>query len=283
MHIDEAGTVPESSLCFPVLLNRNSFGPRFRARAGDVWRAMQDVVSDQSTSVGWTPERYLAEQCMFVVREMTVKHHREIEFAQALVGRTWPSRSRRDILFTRECRLFGEPHVDAALVASATQEWAFLSRELRPQPVPASMYQEFRLIPGFPSVELPDFEARASQKVSEFSFQTWNVWMDPQAHLNHPTYVDLCDEGTSRMLAQHHIDAQLLIPVAETVQFKGAIGAQQVVSVETRLAGRCTGEVGVSAVLKHRVLVQGKVCALATTIRRLEGLPDGQWMEIFER
>ncbi|MCA0424792.1 MAG: hypothetical protein LCH61_16005, partial [Proteobacteria bacterium] len=94
-------TWPESAKPFPVVLQRNSFSPRLSARAGDVWRAMQDVVVDQSAAVGWTPARYESSGTLFIVRSMTVTHVRELRFEDQLVGRTWPVRARRDMLFTR--------------------------------------------------------------------------------------------------------------------------------------------------------------------------------------
>ena len=64
-------TWPGTAKAFPVVLQRNSFSPRLSARAGDVWRAMQDVVVDQSADVGWTPARYDSTNTMFVVRSMS--------------------------------------------------------------------------------------------------------------------------------------------------------------------------------------------------------------------
>ena len=61
-----------------MLLNRNAFGPWLVARAGDVWRAMQDVVVDQSSSLGGLDPGPLSRQgLMFIVRHMRVVHHRE--------------------------------------------------------------------------------------------------------------------------------------------------------------------------------------------------------------
>jgi acyl-CoA thioesterase FadM len=252
---------PPDTRSFPVLLQRNSFGPRLVARAGDVWRGMQDVVVDHSISVGWTPERFVQTGTMFIVRSMTVQHLRDVRFGESLQGRTWPSRARRDMLFTREVRLFSGEE----LVIIATQEWAYLSRALEPIRAGKDVYDAFPLHAGFPSVTLPDFERVDGAPVHHFGFTTWHLWMDPNDHVNHPAYVDYCDEGTHRVLAARHVDPQRLVPVAEEVHFRAAIAAEDEVTVETTYKGA----VGDAAVLGHRLLVKGKVAATATTVRRL--------------
>ena len=260
-------TFPNSARAFPVLLNRNAFGPRLVARAGDVWRAMQDVVVDQSSSVGWTPERYVSAGLMFIVRHMRVVHHREVRFAESLVGRTWPHRSRRDMLFTREVRLLdGED-----LVATATQEWALLTRALAPSRGNPDITRAFTLEAGFPSVDLPGYQRQEGAAVHHFAFRTWHLWMDAHAHANHPAYVDYCDEGLNRALAERGGEPSDLSPLAEEVHFRAAIGPDEAVDVETVLKG-AAGEVGVFG---HRILVRGKVCATATTFRRLVGAGPG--------
>lgn len=272
-------TVPAETRSFPVLLNRNAFGPRLVARAGDVWRAMQDVVVDQSSSVGWTPERFIASNTMFIVRTMTVTHHREVRFAESLVGRTWPSRARRDTFFTREVRLFSGDE----LVAAATQEWVYLSRDLQPTRAGADIYSAFKLVEGFPQVELPTFTPHEgpTPPVHHYAFRTWHLWMDPQAHVNHPAYVDYCDEGANRAVAARGIDPQRLECVAEQVHFRAAIGPDEEVSVETTYRGHA----GDDAVLAHRVLVKAsgadKLCATGVTVRRLADERGRGWHRAF--
>ena len=260
--------VPADTLAFPVVLQRNSFGPRLVARPGDVWRSIQDVVVDQSTSVGWSPERFVAANTMFVVRTMAVVHAREVRLGEALVGRTWPSKARRDMLFTREARLFS----GGELVAAATQEWAYLTRDLVPTRAGRDVYEAFSIRDGFPSVELPPFEAVEHAPVHHFRFHAWHTWMDALAHLNHPAYLDVCDEGTSRAVAAAGLGPQALSPVAEQVHFRAAIAGDDEVAVETWLKGRAAG----AAVLAHRLLVGEKVCATATTVRRLVGGDGGR-------
>lgn len=252
---------PPSTLPFQVTLQRHAFGPRLVARAGDVWRAMQDVVVDQSSSVGWTPERYVAEKTMFIVRTMTVKHERELRIGEVLAGRTWPSRQRRQMLFTRQVRLF----VGQELVAAATQEWAYLSRALEPIRAGPGIFDAFTLIDGFPEVELPSFVKEPEAAKHRFDFVTWHGWMDPHSHVNHAAYVDYCDEGVARIVAAEGEDPQAVIPVAETVHFRAAIGPGVAVTVESTRVGHSNG----AMVFEHRILTGEKVCATATTIRRL--------------
>jgi acyl-CoA thioesterase FadM len=265
-------TVPEHAKVFPVTLQRSVFGPRLTARAGDVWRAMQDVVVDQSTSVGWTPERYVEHDRMFIVRTMTTRHRREVRQAEALRGVTWVSRARRDMLFTREVRLFTSS--DDEPVATATQEWALLTRALAPTRASQAMYDAFAISEGFPATELPAVEPRTSPWHFTHAFTTWHLWMDPHGHVNHPAYVDYCDESVSRAVAKAGLDAQSLTPLAETVHFKAAIGAEAQVQVETSLVGTME----LAGVFAHRLIVEGKLCATATTIRLLVGGPS-DWLE----
>jgi acyl-CoA thioesterase FadM len=268
---------PPEARAFPVVLQRNAFGPRLVARAGDVWRGMQDVIVEQSSSVGWTPERYLEADRMFIVRTATVVHHQALRITESLVGRTWVSRARRDLLFTREVRLFTGS--DDTLVCTATQEWALLTRALEPTRAGPELYAAFSLTPGFASTALPAFAAHPGpRRFHHFSFRTWHLWMDPHGHVNHPAYLDYCDEGTSRWLASAGLDAQALSPVAEAVHFRAAIGPDAQVDVETSLEGQSGADVGVFA---HRILVGGQLCATATTLRRVLGAEPG-WVARLE-
>lgn len=252
-------TVPAETLTFPVTLHRHAFGPRLVARAGDVWRAMQDVVADQSSSVGWTPERYVEAKTLFVVRTMTVRHQREVRIGEPLTGRTWPSRARRQMLFTRQVRLFGGQE----LVAGASQEWAYLSLDLQPTRAGPEIFAAFQLIEGYPEVELPSFVAHAEQKRHVFDFTTWHGWMDPHGHANHAAYIDYCDEGVARVVAGEGADPQRLVPVAESVHFRAAIGAGELITVETKVSGHAQE----ARVFEHRILSGDRVCATATTVR----------------
>jgi acyl-CoA thioesterase FadM len=252
--------VPESSLTFPLTLPQTAFGPRLVARAGDVWRAMQDVVVEQSNSVGWTSARYIEADAMFVVRTMTVRHEREVRINEDLHGRTWPSRARRQMLFTRQVRLFSSDE----LVASATQEWAYLSRAAQPTRAGQALFDAFQIEQGFPDAELPSFISQPHAPQHVFDFTTWHGWLDANGHINHASYVDFCDEGVARVLEAEGVPARQCVPVAESVHFRAAIGAGELVTVETTEVGHAHG----ARVFTHRILLRDKVCATATTVRR---------------
>ncbi len=252
---------PAPTEAFPVAVPRGGFGPRLVARAGDVWRAMQDVVADNSDSLGWTPERFVKAGTMFVVRTMAVRHQREVRVNEPLAGRTWPSRERRKMLFTRQVRLFSGDE----LVATASQEWAYLSSQLVAVRASQDIFDAYAIYQGFPDVEPPEAVAMPEAPIHRFTFTVWHGWMDPNGHANHTAYVDYCDEGVARIIAAEGGDAQQLSPVAEEVHFRAAIGAGDEVTVETQEAQRD----GDARVFTHRILVQGKLCATATLVRRL--------------
>ena len=252
---------PAAARDLPVVLQRNAFSPRLVARAADVWRAMQDIVVDESTAVGWPPEKYAQTGTMFVVRSMAVQHSRELKINEPLIGRTWVSRARREILFTRQVRLFG----GTGLVATATQEWAYLARDLSPIKPGPELYEAFAIHDGFTSVELPDAPEKLTGPLHVFEFTTWHTWMDPFGHVNHPDYVEFCDEALCQVLASKGLPTQNIVPVAEEVSFKAAIPAGAKVRVETQLKG----QLGSTVITAHKVLVDGKICALATLQRQL--------------
>lgn len=269
-------TFPREAQPFPVSLQRNVYSPRLAVRAGDVWRAMQDVVVDHSTSVGWTPERYVASNRMFVVRSMTVRHLEELTFGRAVVGRTWPSGQRRGMFFSREVRL----SAGEALVAAASQEWAYLSRDLQLVRAGPEVLAVFHVVEGFPKVTLPAVQETPDTPVHHFDFRTWHLWMDPHAHVNHAAYVDFCDEATSRVLAARGLDPQAMQPVAEHVHFRQPIGPDAAVRVETQLKGAVAPD---AAAFSHRIVVGDDVCATVTTVRRLLGRASLDWLDALGR
>lgn len=255
-------TFPDATLPFTATLSHSGFGPRLTARAGEVWRAMQDVVAEQSNSVGWTPERYVQSGTMFVVRSMTVRHHREVKVDEVLSGRTWPSKARRAMLFTRQVRLFGRTE---DLVASATQEWALLTvHDLQPTRAGQDLFDAFKIYEGHPDVaELPVPRFAEAAQPHRFEFTVWHGWMDPNGHANHAAYVDYCDEAVARIVASEGKDPQRTVALAETVHFRASITGGDVVTVET-LELPATPE---GRLFTHRLLVNGKVCATATLLR----------------
>jgi len=61
------------------------------------------------------------------------------------------------MLFTRQVRLFSGEE----LVAGATQEWAYLTRDLQPTRAGRTSSTPFKMYADYPEVELPSFVANA--------------------------------------------------------------------------------------------------------------------------
>lgn len=229
-----------------------------------------------STAAGWPPRRYREEGNAFVVRSMCVVHHRETMYGDELVGRTWVSRFRREMLSTREVRIDG---VDGGRVVTATQEWAHVSAALVPTRAPATLTAAFPAEthddPGaaLPALAEPlalrhESGAHGSGAPWRTELEIWELWADPLGHVNHPVYVDFCDEALSRMLRARGEPAAALVPIAEEVHFRGGVEPRDHVVVETEPRGwTATGD----AVLHHRVTVGERLAATATTVRRLFG------------
>ncbi len=245
-----------------VMLPRSAFTPRETARAGDVWRLFQDVAVGGSIGAGWPPERYRDEGVSFIVRSMVVLHHRETIYGEALKGRTWPSRFRRGLFFTRECRVSSPRGV----IASATQEWVHVSSDLQLVRASEALVAAFPVEAHEPPVALPAFDAIEGARTHRFDFSCWHTWMDPLAHVNHPAYVDFCDEATSRAMATEGLDPQRLSPIAEEARFSSGVVAGDEVAVLTRVVGRTSEG---AAVFEHHVEVGDRTCARVVTMRRL--------------
>ena len=241
---------------------RHAAGPRQVARAGAVWRLFQELAVQASSDAGWHPDRYLAEGTAFVIYGMTARHVREVRYGDVMLARTWVHDFKRDTLSRRQVRLFDAD----GPVAACTQQWVHVSAELKPVRAPRTLLDA--LPPedeGEPSLSLPAWERGPECAPHTFRFSPWHTWMDPLAHVNHPAYVDFCDEGTSRALAAGGIDPHLLVPVAEQLSFKvGAVAGQQI-EVRTRLVGR-TAEG--DAVLTHEIGGDASF-ARGITVRRL--------------
>lgn len=246
----------------PLLLPRSAFSPREAARAGDMWRLFQDVAVGGSMQAGWPPERYRDEGVSFIVRSMEVVHHRETLYGEPLTGHTWPSRIRRAMFFQRECRITGP----GGPVASATQHWVHVSSALDLVKASEEMLGDFLEEEHGPSVMLPDREPVDRVEGPSFTFECWRNWMDPLAHVNHPAYVDWCDEALARWLASAGHDPVRLQPVAESAKYKGGVVAGETVTVATALVAQADG----AAVFEHVVRV-GDERAKLTTVRRLHG------------
>jgi acyl-CoA thioesterase FadM len=252
-------------LTFPIDLPRHAFNLRDVARAGDVWRCMQEVAVQGSALCGWHPARYREVGSAFIVRAMTVVHHREPRYGEPIEARTWVADFRRGILTRREVRLDGGD----GPIAAGSQEWVHVSGNLRPTRAPPDMLAAFEPDDHEPAHLLPEWEP-AEGPEHAFHLRTWHAWMDPLGHANHPLYLDWCDEATARRLASAGIDPMMLQPVAERIVWKSGIEAEQEVAVTSRLIGR----VGDAVVQEHVVRREGTLAATVTTVRRLAERPE---------
>jgi acyl-CoA thioesterase FadM len=246
-------------------LQRNAFGPRETARAGDIWRLCQDAAVVGSSRRGWPPERYREVGAAFVVRSMVVVHHRPTMFGDRLTARTWVSSFRRDTLSDRQVRIDGPD----GPIAGATQRWVHVQLpSLKPCRADAELVRSFGVVPDVDAdCALPAVVAPEAGREHELRFEAWYTWMDPLAHANHPAYVDWADEATSRILVAAGLDPHALRPVAEEVTWRSGVVAPEVVTVRTSCVGRT--EAGAVA-LSHRFEgAGGRLCAEATSVRTL--------------
>lgn len=254
-------------------LPRHAFSARDAARAGDVWRAFQEVAVEASTAAGWPPSRYRDENVAFIVRSMVVVHAREALYGERLAGRTWVSRMRRDMFSTREVRIHGA----RGPLASARQEWvhvAAVNATLEPARGSQSLLDAFRpetgpdgdVPPELPAIATP----LADHAAHVFELDAFHTWMDPLDHANHPAYVDWADEALSRALARAGVPPIALVPVAESATFRSGVVAAERVRVETRVTGLTTAG---DLVCDHRIVAADRHCASVTTVRRLLDLP----------
>jgi len=225
-----------------------------------------------SSAAGWPPSRYRDEGNGFVVRAMTVVHHRETFYGDPLIGRSWVSRFRREMLSSRQVRL-DDTSCDPVL--TATQEWAHVSASLEPVRAPKTLTEAFpeeSIDEGTRAAVLPAVQTPTDSAPFTCMLSMWNVWMDPLGHVNHPLYVDFCDEAIARHLRERGIEPARVVPVAEEVSFKGGVGPTDPVTVHTEPKG-WTGSG--AAIFRHRILVGDRIAATATTVRRLFG-EEGQ-------
>lgn len=250
-------------------LPRHSFSARDAARAGDVWRLFQEVAVDASTQQGWPPLRYRAEKNAFVMRTMTVRHHLEAIYGEPLRGLTWVARMRREMLSTREVRVRSA----RGAIASARQEWVHVADGvLAPVRAPRSLLDAFPEESG-PEGDVPVIMPTVARRIEPraphvFTFRAWWTWMDPLDHVNHPAYVDFCDEAISVAMRRAGMAPIALVPVAEEVTFRSGVVGDEEARVETVPQGFT--EDG-AAVIAHRILVGDRLCTTATTVRRVLG------------
>lgn len=247
-----------------MMVPRHALSPSHLVRAGEVWRLLQIAAVESSSRRGWPSERYQAEGTGFIVSRMTVRHRRQLTSADQPVAKTWVRDFRRGIISRREIRL----SVGAEEVAATTQQWVHIdSIKMTPARASADMIASFAPhdVGGEP-VTLPPVTG-CDGPTWTFRFRCWHSWMDVLGHVNHPAYIDWCDEAIMQQVAAAGGDPQGLIPVAEEVRFRRGVQAGEAVEVTSQLIGTS----GSDAVFEHTITTEGAAAASATTIRRLSG------------
>lgn len=218
---------------FALRIPRHACSPRDRARAGDLWRLVQEATILQSAAAGWPPERYRVEGSGFVVREMTGIHLREAVYGEDLVGYSRVVETRRDILMRRDAGIRGVLH--------ASVEWVHIGADSGPSRAPRALVEAFPVTPGDPPVTLPTWEERAPVALPDLVVRPWWTEMDPMGHVNHPRYVDWAEEALSVALAAAGRDPLGMVPVADRVRFRAAAKAGDDVVVRAHLVGSVDG------------------------------------------
>ncbi len=222
-----------------VRLPRSGVSPRQVARAGDVWRLLQEVAVDGSETAGHPPNRCRAEGVGFLISEMAVLHHAEIGYGTSLEGSTWVRDVRRETIFSRAVSLVG----DGVLLAEATQRWVHVALDPagpRPTRASAELLAAFCTdgVPASSLVAAPAVVAPQPGRPFSFSFEAWHTWMDPLGHANHPATIDWCDEAISRHLHKHGLDPTQGVPLAERVRFRRGVFAGDRLKVTLFRLGR---------------------------------------------
>ncbi len=215
---------------YTLRIPRHACTPRDTARAGDLWRVIQDAAVNDATDRGWPPERFRAAGTGFVVRELRAVHHREAGFGEDLDVRTQIADARREILVRRETQIIG--------VMDATAEWVHIGPTGGPQRASAALVAAFpadRSAPASPA--LVEVEEVTARPLPDFTFSPWWTEMDPLAHTNHPRYIDWADETLARALHQRGIDPLGVVPLADRVRFRLGARATDVVTVSGRVLG----------------------------------------------
>lgn len=221
-----------------------------------------------ASALGWPPQRFRAEGAAFVVRAMTVRHHREARYGEEVRGETWIRSFRRGLLCEREIRL----QASGTPLADATQEWAHVAHTdggLKAARASDTLVAEFPVEDVGEGVQLPVYAPVAGAPTHTLRFRAWHTWMDPLAHANHPAYVDWADEAVGVLLDRAGIDPILTRPVAERVRYRAGIRAPEEVTVTTELVGRTAD--GDVVTLHHVAGATTGPAATVELVRRLHG------------
>lgn len=213
---------------FSLRIPRHACSPRDSARAGDLWRLVQEAAVLDSSRRGWPPARYRELGTAFVVRQLWGLHHREAVYGEDLPTRTWVAETRRALMMRRETRL--------GPVLSTSVEWVHVGPSGAPLRCPPELDAAFPVEPA-PPPELPELAETEDEALPVFTLEPWWTEMDPLAHTNHPRYVDWVDEALSRWLRHTGRDPLAVVPVADHFRFRTAASAGQRVEVALRRRG----------------------------------------------
>jgi acyl-CoA thioesterase FadM len=255
---------------FPLTLPRNAFNLREVARAGDLWRACQDIAIDASTRAGWPPSRYVKERTAYVMRSMVCVHRREISHGDTLRTQTWVSKIKRELISMREIRILVEDERGALQpVIDATQEWVHVSADLKLMRKPKALLDAIVAIAGTRTIDFPEFAPIDLGRESHFAFDCWQTWSDPLGHVNHPVYVDWADEAVARAVKHAGLTPSNVVPIAETVTYRKGVSPGMPVEIRSRVVGT-TAE---GVVMTHTMSDDKQdIYAEATTIRKVLGV-----------
>jgi len=256
-----------SVMRFDVQVPHESIGPRAVPRAAGLWRVIQTVVMRASIQAGWPAARFQEEGVGFVVVAMSVRHHREPRFHEALEGRTWVKDFRRRSLSHREVRLLGP----GGFLLDATQRWAHVDRSGALCPASHAVMADFPPTQvDDPSVRLDRGQRDPSDRWHEHTLDCWFHHVDYQGHANHPMFIEWMDEATARAVRGAGLSPHDLVPVAEELHFQAAVPGGEPVTVRSRVRGRTADAV----VLEHRLTSpEGKALGRGLTWRKLLGQP----------
>ena len=245
---------------YVLRIPRHACSPRDCARAGDLWRLIQEAAVLHSTECGWPPSRYRDVGTGFVVREMTAVHAREARYGEELRVTTQVAETRREMLMRRETIIEGVTH--------ATADWVHIGTHGGPARAPRELADAFPVEPREPP-PFPSIVEQEPRPLPDLHVTPWWTEMDPLGHVNHPRYLDWAEEAVAQWMAQAGLDPIGIVPVAERVRFRSAAKAGNLVVVTTTLSGRS----GDAAVFHARMRRGNTTICDATLVRTHLGGP----------
>ncbi len=193
-----------------------------------------------SEDAGWPPSRYRRSGTGFIVRRMSGLHLREATYGERLVGTTRITDVRRGMVMQRATELRDTTDRD---VLRTTADWVFMGPGVDGRLAPARADRELlealagHALTGGSGPDLPSVPDVAPRALPPLEVEPWWTEMDPMGHVNHPRYVDWCDEAVARWLAARGVDPIGVIPRFEQVVFRSAAVAGGSVRVEATQTG----------------------------------------------